>query len=158
MVHKKRLLTAALAAALLTAFAASGAQPAPSAQPTPLAEPLQPAQRSSSDAALDAELFYEILLGEITFRSGDPGSGFSLMLEAARRSNDEQLYRRAADIAVQARAGDAALTAAQAWKEAWPQSREANRYVLQLLVALNRVADTAGPLQQELTQVAPLSR
>lgn len=159
MVHKKRLLTAALAAALFTAFAASGAQPAPA---TPSAGQVAPAPPSHSgtapDAALDAELFYEILLGEITFRSGDPGSGFALMLEAARRSNDEQLYRRAADIAVQARAGDAALTAANAWKEAWPQSREANRYVLQLLVAMNRVADTAGPLQQELRQVAPLSR
>ena len=42
------------------------------------------------------------------------------------------------------------MAAANAWKDAWPQSREANRYVLQLLVALNRIADTAAPLQQEL--------
>ena len=155
MVHKKRLLTAALAAALLTAFAASGAQPVP---PASLPKQVRPVQQPYSEAALDAEIFYEILLGEITFRSGDPGSGFALMLEAARRSNDEKLYKRAADIAMQARAGDAALTAANAWKEAWPQSREANRYVLQLLVAMNRVAETAGPLQQELSQLAPLSK
>ena len=155
MVHKKRLLKAALAAALLNALMASAAQPVP---PAPLAEQVKPAQIPSSDAALDAELFYEILLGEITFRSGDPGSGFALMLEAARRSNDEKIYKRAVDIAVQARAGDAALTAAKAWKEAWPQSREANRNLLQLLVAMNRVAETAGPLQQELSQLAPLSK
>ena len=126
--------------------------------PAPLPEQLKPAQQPSSDAALDAELFYEILLGEITSRGGDPGSGYALMLEAARRSNDEKLYQRAADIAMQARAGDAALKAANAWKEAWPQSREANRYVLQLLVAMNRVAETAGPLKQEFSQMAPLSK
>ncbi len=155
MVHTQRLLTAALTAALLTVPAAFAAQPLPPAAPL---EQTKPAQHSSSDAALDAELFYEILLGEITFRSGDPGSSFALMLEAARRSNDEKLYKRAVDIAVQSREGAAALTAARAWKEAWPQSREANRYVLQLLIAMNRVAETAGPLQQELTQVAPLSK
>ena len=155
MVHTQRLLTAALAAALLTATAAFGAQPLP---PAALPEQIEPEQRPSTDAALDAELFYEILLGEITFRAGDPGSGFALMLEAARRSNDEKLYKRAADIAVQSRAGDAALKAAKAWKEAWPQSREANRYLLQLLVATNRVAETAEPLKQELSQMAPLSK
>ena len=155
MVHTQRLLTVALAAALLTASAAFGAQPLPL---TALPEQIGPAQPALSDAALDAELFYEILLGEITFRAGDPGSGYALMLEAARRSNDEKLYKRAADIAVQSRAGDAALAAARAWKEAWPQSRDANRYELQLLVLMNRVAETSGPLQQELAQMAPLSR
>ena len=155
MVHTQRLRAAALAAALFTASAAFGAQPLPSVA---LPEKIGTEQPPSSDAALDAELFYEILLGEITFRAGDPGSGYALMLEAARRSNDEKLYKRAADIAVQSRAGDAALAAAKAWKEAWPQSRDANRYELQLLVLMNRVAETAGPLKQELAQVAPLSK
>ena len=70
------------------------------------------------------------------------------MLEAARRSNDEQIYRRAVDIALQSRSGDPALTAAQAWATAWPRSIDAHRYVLQILVALNRVEESATPLQQ----------
>jgi predicted Zn-dependent protease len=41
-------------------------------------------------------------------------------------------------MAFQSRSGDAALQAARDWKRAFPQSREANRYVLQILVALNR--------------------
>ena len=61
------------------------------------------------------------------------------MLDAARKTNDPALYQRAVEIAFQARSGDAALQAARAWKQAYPQSREANRYVLQILVALNRV-------------------
>ncbi|MCO5110160.1 MAG: tetratricopeptide repeat protein [Burkholderiaceae bacterium] len=97
---------------------------------------------------LDATLFYEILLGEIVTRGGDSATGYSLMLEAARRSNDEQIYRRAVDIALQSRSGDPALTAAQAWATAWPRSIDAHRYVLQILVALNRVEESATPLQQ----------
>ncbi len=147
MLHTHRLWTAALAAALLTASATAGTRPVAATHKTPRPST---AQEESRTAAEDAEIFYEILLGEITTRSGDPSSGYALMLEAARTSNDENIYKRAADIALQARSGEAALAAANAWKDAWPQSREANRYVLQLLVALNRIADTAAPLQQEL--------
>ncbi len=147
MLHTHRLWTAALAAALLTASATAGTRPVAAIHKTPRPST---AQEESRTAAQDAEIFYEILLGEITTRSGDPSSGYALMLEAARTSNDENIYKRAADIALQARSGEAALAAANAWKDAWPQSREANRYVLQLLVALNRIADTAAPLQQEL--------
>lgn len=154
MVHTYRLLTAALAAALLAVAGAAEAQPVVASRKIHRAG----TDQQAPSAALDAELFYEVLLGEITTRSGDPGAGYALMLEAARRSNDENLYKRAADIAVQARSGAAALAAANAWKEAWPQSREANRYVLQLLIALNRTAETTGPLKQELTQTAPHSK
>ncbi len=155
MVYIHRLKTAALTAAMLVGSAVAGTHTA--ANPVPATKD-QADQKSAATAALDAELFYEILLGEMTTRSGEAGAGFALMLEAARRSNDEKVYKRAVELAVQARSGDAALAAATAWKEAWPKSREANRYVLQLLIALNRIADTAGPLQQELAQTAPHSK
>ncbi|WP_321162177.1 tetratricopeptide repeat protein [Verminephrobacter aporrectodeae] len=105
-----------------------------------------------SNPALDSVLFYEILLGEISSRTGDPGAGYAYILAAARRSADDQLYQRAVDIALQSRSGEYALTAAKAWKEAIPQSREANRYMLQILVALNRIGETADLLRQELAQ------
>lgn len=155
MVYIHRLKTAALTAALLVGSAVAGTHTA--ANPNSAANDQAP-PKAAARAALDAELFYEILLGEMTTRSGEAGAGFALMLEAARRSNDEKVYKRAVELAVQARSGDAALAAATAWKEAWPQSREANRYVLQLLISLNRIAETAGPLQQELTQTAPHSK
>ncbi|QIL43149.1 tetratricopeptide repeat protein [Acidovorax sp. HDW3] len=102
--------------------------------------------------ARTAELFYEVLLGELTASTGEPGTGYALMLQAARQSDDSALYRRAIEIALQARSGDAALNAAQAWRSAQPQSRDANRFVLQILIALNRVGDSAEPLRQELAQ------
>jgi predicted Zn-dependent protease len=121
--------------------------------PVKTAEAAAPAQ-----TALDAELFYQLLLGELNARGAEPAAGYSLILDAARRTNDPALYQRAVDIAFQSRSGDAALQAARAWKQAFPQSREANRYVLQILLALNRVGDAVEPLRMELTLAGPKER
>ena len=97
---------------------------------------------------LDAPLFYQLLLGEIELRNGDAGTAYQLMLDAARRTKDELLFRRATDIALQARAGDQALSAVLAWREALPDSVEALRYQVQMLVALNRIAEVEEPLRR----------
>ena len=109
-------------------------------------------------SALDAELFYRLLIGEITAREGDAGAGFALMLDSARKTNDAQLYQRAVEIALQSRSGDAALQAAMAWKQAQPYAQDANRYVLQILIALNRVQDTLEPLKSGIEQTPLLER
>ncbi|MES2687633.1 MAG: tetratricopeptide repeat protein [Pseudomonadota bacterium] len=113
------------------------------------------AQAPAASSSLDGELFYQLLIGEINTRAGEPAAGFALILDAARKTKDAQLYQRAADIALQSRSGDAALQAAQAWRQALPASREANRYVLQILIALNRVTETVEPLRTEL-KLTPL--
>lgn len=115
-------------------------------------------QGGETSSALDAEMFYQLLLGEINARGEEPGAGYSLILDAARKADDPALYQRAVEIAFQARSGDAALQAAQAWKQARPESREANRYVLQILTALNRVEDSAQPLATELALAKPGER
>ena len=145
--------TAALTTAIAVAACSAWAQPSSSGTPPAAAEPAV-----ESNPALDAELFYEIFLGEVSARTGDPGAGYAFMLEAARRSADGQLYQRAADIALQSRSGEYALAAAKAWKEALPESREANRYVLQILVALNRIGETPSLLRQELAQSPPRAK
>jgi tetratricopeptide (TPR) repeat protein len=104
----------------------------------------------SKKSSLDAPLFYQLLVGELSARSEDAGTAFSLILDAARKTNDPQVFKRAVQIALQARSGESALVAAQAWSQAIPSSREANRFVLQILLGLNRVADTLKPLQREL--------
>ena len=147
-IHRLRMIPVVVALSFATAF--GGAQANPPASPTSNTPSPPP-----SNAKLDGNLFYEILLGEVTTRTGDPGAGYALILDAARRSRSEQLYQRAADIALQSRSGEYALAAAKAWQEDHPQSREANRYVLQILIALNKVGETAGPLRQFIEQ-APL--
>ena len=147
-IHRLRMIPVVVALSFATAF--GGAQANPPASPTSNTPSPPP-----SNAKLDGNLFYEILLGEVTTRTGDPGAGYALILDAARRSRSEQLYQRATDIALQSRSGEYALAAAKAWQEDHPQSREANRYVLQILIALNKVGETAGPLRQFIEQ-APL--
>ncbi len=145
-----RRTTAAAAAIFAASFAWSGpsaAQTAP-AQESPVAPP---AAVSDADAPiihsqLDARLFYELLLGEIELRDGDSGSAYQLLLDAAKRTSNETLFKRATDVALQARAGEQALAAAVAWRRAVPESTDALRYQVQLLVALNRVGETEEPL------------
>ncbi len=104
---------------------------------------------------MDATLFYEVLVGELSVRSGDPGAGYALVLDAARKARDETLFQRAVEIALQSRSGDAALAAARAWRETIPGSRDAGRFELQILIALNRIGDTAEPLRA-LVAATPL--
>ena len=107
---------------------------------------------------MTAELFYEVLLGEINIRNGDPSEGFSLILDSARRTHDPALFQRAVEIALMSRSGDAALAASRAWKEALPDSRDARRFELQILVALGRIEETTPLLRAELAATPKLER
>ena len=140
MVHPLRIRALALAAALVIAPVWGQTTDAPN--------------DADDTATLNAELFYEILVGEMAADVGDPRGGQALLLNAARQSNSAQLYRRATDMALQMRSGNQALASAQAWLQAFPQSRNANRYVLQILVAMNRIRDSLPYLRQEI-EAAP---
>ena len=100
-----------------------------------------------ANSSLDAPLFYQLIIGEMELRSGQPGTAFQVLLDAARKTRDEELFRRATEVALQARAGDQALAATQAWRTALPESLDAVRYQLQLLIGLNRPGDTVEPLR-----------
>lgn len=138
-----RPLAAALALSLPGALALAQS-------PAPADAPATQQASPPASSALDAPLFYQLLLGELNVRGGDGGAGYSLMLDAARRTQDPLLFRRAVDIALQGRAGDAALVAARAWSDTLPQSQDAYRTQLQILLALNRPAETQVPLERVL--------
>ena len=110
-------------------------------------------QATAVKSALDAVLFYQLLLGELQVRQGSPGAGFSLILDAARKTRDPALFQRAVDLALQARAGDAALQAAQTWKRELPEAREPNRYILQILLALNRIEEAGQALAVSIEEL-----
>jgi tetratricopeptide (TPR) repeat protein len=118
---------------------------------TPLIGHAQASDADKADnSAMTGELLYEILLGEMNLRQGEPAAGFSLLLDAAKKSNDVQLYDRAVEIALQARSGDGALLAARAWTQAWPKDRKANNQLLQILLAVNQVSESLEPLKKEI--------
>ena len=120
---------------------------------TPPAEAAEP-----QNSNIDAPLFYQLLIGEIELRAGEAGTAYEVLLDAARRTKDELLFRRAMEVALQARAGDQALAATKAWRASRPESTEAMRYQIQLLMVLNRVPDVAEPLRSWLAAIAPAER
>ena len=134
---------AASAALALSCLGAHAQQAAPAAPPASAAQAQPPVVNSN----LDAPLFYQLLIGEIELGAGQVGNAYQIMLDAARRSRDEQLFRRATEIALQARAGEQALAATRAWRTARPESLEAIRLQLQILLSLNRLDELAEPLQ-----------
>jgi len=139
-IGRVRALAAVMASAVWLAPAANAQVKAPAS--------------TVQNSTLDARLFHQLLIGEIELREGDLSAAYQLMLDAARRTSDEQLFRRATDIALQGRAGDEALVAVKAWRQALPGSPEAMRYQIQLLVQLNRTGDTVEPLQA-LLKITP---
>lgn len=146
----KKQLGLALACLWLTATPVlAQTNPSEFATPSGLTQ-AQITQKTAVTSPLDSSLFYELLLGELTHQANEPATSFALMLDAARKTGDAQLYQRATEIALQARSGDLALQATRAWKQALPTSREANRYQLQILIALNRIAETIEPLKTEI--------
>ena len=144
-------------AVLLASLAFTQVAPA---QTTPDTKPEAPAKTENAESAekgdavensrLDRQLFYQLLIGEIQLRDGEAGEAYQIILDAARRNPDDTLFRRATDIAVQARAGDQALQAVRAWRQTLPESLEALRYQIQLLIVLNKIGDTLEPLQSLL--------
>ena len=136
----KTRLSLAFAAALL---AASGA----SAQTT-----------ESSASALDAPLFYQLLLGELDLRNGDPAAAQAKFLDVALRTRDEALFRRSVEVALQARSGDQALVSARAWRQALPDSLEALRFEFQILAVLNRGGELAEPMRLLLARTPEAER
>ena len=143
-------LRTALPAALLLLAAGLATAQAPAAE--------APAGTPIVNSSMDDRLFYQLLVGEMALNAGDAGSAYELMLDAARRTRDASLFRRAVDIALQARAGEQALNAARAWRQAEPASADASRTHLQILVALNRTDALAEPMRALLSQTPAADR
>ena len=116
------------------------------------------AQAATTDSpalpgGLTAPLMYEILVGELSAQAGESGDAYQLLLDAARKTQSGVLYERSMEIALRARAGDSALEAAQAWGRAVPDSLDAHRFVLQIMIGMNRIADTADALKRALNSL-----
>ena len=108
---------------------------------------MQQASAAPVNSTLDGRLFFYIVTAEMYEQTGDKAKAFQLMQEAARQQRNADLYRRAVNIALQSGSGGSALAAARAWIKDFPASQEALRFELQILLALNRVSETAVSLK-----------
>ena len=139
--------------ALIPALAvvAWATSPLAAAQPLPTPAAAEAITGSPPEnSRLDAPLFYQVLKGELELKRGEAGTAYELILDAARRTRDERLYRRAFDIALQSRALEQAFAATRSWRAALPQSQEALRFQVQLLLALGRGGEVGEPLRMLL--------
>ncbi|MCX8516790.1 MAG: tetratricopeptide repeat protein [Rhodoferax sp.] len=139
------LLALALCPALIQAQKTAGKAPVAKASKSP-------------ETQTSASLMYQLLLSEFSAQGGDLDASFQLMLDAAHKTRSEQMFERAVEIALAARAGDSALQAAQAWAMAIPDSRNAYRYLLQILIGLNKLPDTVEPIQRLLATLPAMER
>ena len=126
----------------------------------PVAAPPKPVAPGAANATsgLTSAQLYEILVGEFSAQAGDYADAYQLLLDAARKTASPALYERSVEIALRARAGDSALEAAQAWAHAFPEAPEGHRFVLQILLGMNRVADTVEPIRYALAHLDPARR
>jgi tetratricopeptide (TPR) repeat protein len=147
------LAAAPLALSGLPATQAFAQQPpaAPVPAATPAATP-SPDAAPPPNSALDDRLFYQLLVGEIALTQGDLGTAYTWLIDAARRTRDDALFRRSIDIAIQARNGEQALQAARAWRLARPENLEPLRLQVQLLMGTGRAAEVSDPLRSLLEQ------
>jgi tetratricopeptide (TPR) repeat protein len=120
-----------IAAMVLSLLGLLGSMPAAATEPI-------------ANSSLDAETFYKILIGELNLSDGEPRIGFALILDSARKTKSPELFERAVTVALQARSGDSALSAARAWLVAIPTSTDAARYLAQISVSMNRLELPAG--------------
>ncbi len=133
----------ALAAAL---WAGSSALALPAFAQSPAAV-AAPAAAAVDNSTLDAPLFYQLIIGELELRGGEASAAFEVILDAARRTRDPGLFRRAVDIALQGRALEQALAATRSWRVALPESLDALRLQIQMLAASGRANDLGEPLR-----------
>ncbi len=148
--YRHKVLPALSSILLATACLAAPAQ----AQAQTAAAARSAAAPLPATSALDQRLLYQLLIGEMALNAGDAGSAYELLLDAARRTRDEGLFRRTVDIALQSRAGEQALAATRAWRLSSPGSADALRMQLQILLLLNR-ADAVGEPLKALLAVTP---
>ncbi|CAD5372126.1 conserved exported hypothetical protein [Rubrivivax sp. A210] len=145
------------ALAFLTAAPALLALPAAQAQR--VGAPAKPdAAAPAANSVLNDQLLYQMLVGEMSLNQGDAATAYEWLLDAARRSRDDGLYRRVVDIALQARAGEQALNATKAWRQMLPASVDAVRMQVQVLLLLNRADALPEPLKALLAITSAAER
>ena len=156
----KRTVAAAGLLACLALGLAPQHLPAQTAPPRALqgTARLAAAEVPPTRSALDQSLFYQLLVAETQLRRGETGDAYQAVLEAARHTRDEALFRRAVDISLRTRSSDQALSAVKAWRATLPRSALAAQTQAQVLLALGRTPEAAEPLRALIELSAPAER
>jgi tetratricopeptide (TPR) repeat protein len=107
---------------------------------------IAPAQSAPDNSALDGGLLFQLLVAEMELRGGDFNAGYAKLLDAARRTRSDELYQRAATLALSRDTPEQALSVVRSWRQTLPESLDALQFEVQILAARARVAELAEPL------------
>jgi len=118
--------------------------PGPVSLPARDPEPVLPNQ-DLSDTVL-----YEFLLAEIAAQRGNVGLAAQAYADLAKRTRDPRIARRATEISVFARMGNAAIESARVWHETEPNSQRPLQALSGLLVSAGRFDEALPYIRKQL--------
>lgn len=130
------------------------------AHPEPAStESAQPAKDDGVPSVyLDNDLLYEILTADFAYKRGDYRLAFEGMMDAAKKTRDPRLAKRAAEIAVKEKNPHEALDAVRLWNRLAPNSAEAEKYLIGFLIIEDRLDELQSLLSASLAKAAPADR
>lgn len=139
-----RRLFSILSLSLLAACAGT-VKPEPAVE----AAPPGPAKADATlpGVALEPEILYNLLLGEIAGQRGQIGVAASTLGEVAQQTRDPRVAERATLAALYAKRYDEALRSARLWTELRPHDIEAREALITALLELDRVAEAKEHFQ-----------
>lgn len=105
-----------------------------------------------------SDLLYEILSADFSYQRGDYRLAFSGMMDAAKKTQDPRVAKRAAEIAVKERNARDALDAVRLWYKLAPDSKEAEKYLIGFLIVEDRLDELQSLLSNLLAKAAPEER
>lgn len=140
-----RIVSALVAAGIVGALIVGGGLAPAAAQDRPAPASSDPIP----DVDLSGRILFQIMAAEVALQRGEPGAAFKTYMNVARETSDPRLAKRAAEIALGARAGNEAVEAVELWRTLAPQSNDAAEALASLDLSLGRY-DEAFPIAAEL--------
>lgn len=98
--------------------------------------------------ALTNQILYQFLVAEIAGQRGDLALASEAYLDLANVTRDPRIAKRATEVALYARQGKAAESAAKLWLDLDPQSASARQAAATILLGGGKLADAKPYLQQ----------
>ena len=102
------------------------------------------------NVAMDSDMLYQFLLGDIALQRGRPDLAVNAYLNLARTTRDPRVARRAAQLAFESRQLDKSLEAFSLWQEIEPAAPMANQMLLSLLLGTGKYQEARPQVTQML--------
>ena len=99
------------------------------------------------NVALDSEMLYNLLLGEIAGQRGQIGVAAVTLGKVAQQTRDPRVVERATLASLYAKRYDEAITSAQLWVQLRPRDTEAREALITALLELDRVAEAKSQFE-----------